>query len=85
MEIILSFIVTWAPSVTAILAVVSTVLIAVKKTKDAVDAFKDDTTMKQLKQELRDSISQNETIKEQNDIIIDELTKIKDYRQSKSK
>lgn len=85
MEIILSFIVTWAPSVTAILAVVSTVLIAVKKTKDAVDALKDDATMKQLKQELRDSISQNETIKEQNDIIIDELTKIKDYRQSKSK
>lgn len=85
MEIILSFIVTWAPSVTAILAVVSTVLIAVKKTKDAVDALKDDATMKQLKQELRDSISQNETIKEQNDIIIDELTKIKDYRESKSK
>lgn len=80
MELIISLASIWAPSIVAILGIITTILIAIGKTKSAIDALKDEETMKQLKEELARTVSTNEELKQQNDLILDELTKIKDYR-----
>lgn len=89
MEFIIGLIVTWGPALTAVLGVVTTVIVALGKTKDAIDSLKQDETFKQLKNELSTNIQENETIKsqiaeqsKQMDLLLDELTKIKDYRKN---
>lgn len=85
MEMIIALISVWCPALVAVLGVVSTVLIAIGKTKDAIDTLKQDTTFKTLAIDLQTVISQNETLREQNDLLLDEITKIKDYRKNQKK
>lgn len=85
MEIIITLITTWGPALVAVLGVVSTVLVAIGKTKDAVESLKQDATFKSLAADLQTAITQNETLREQNDLLLDEITKIKDYRENQKK
>lgn len=75
----------WLPSLVSIIGVVAAIIPAIKKAKDALEEFKQDKTMKALQNELRESINQNTEIKQQYDIIIDELKKVKDYRENGGK
>lgn len=81
-SIILEHASIWMPSVTAILGIVATVLVAVSKVKTAIDDLKKTDTLKELSEDLKAVINENKNLKEQCDILIDEITKIKNYRES---
>jgi uncharacterized coiled-coil protein SlyX len=82
-EIIIEYISIWLPSLVSIFGIVGTVLAALSKTKSAMEEFKKDDTLKTLSQQLANSAKENQEIREQYDILIDELKKIKDYRENK--
>lgn len=81
-EIISSYIAIWLPSLVSIVSLIGVVLTALSKTKTAINELKQDQTFKDLGTQLKANMEQNNEIKEQYDIIIDELTKIKDYREN---
>ena len=75
----------WMPSVTAILGIVTTTLLALSKVKTAIEDLKKADVLKTLSEDLKKALSDNKELKEQNDILIDELKKIKNYRESKKR
>lgn len=78
-KIIVEYASIWAPSLVAILGMVYTVIVAIGKTKDAFDQLKKDETLKDLRAELKTSLKQNAELNEKYNLLLDELTKIKDY------
>jgi hypothetical protein len=84
-SIIINYASVWMPSVTAILGIVTTTLLAISKTKTAIDDLRKTDILKTLSNDLKKALSDNKELKEQNDILIDELKKIKDYRESKKR
>lgn len=82
LHIILNYISIWLPAVVAVFSTVGTVLVALNKFKAAVDEFKKEDVLKALRADLSKAIKDNEDIKQQNDILIDELKKIKNYREN---
>lgn len=84
-EIIVQYVSIWAPSLVAMLGVVATVCVAIAKTKTALNALKTDTTLKELKDELQQAISQNAELVKCNKLLLDEITKIKGYANSKER
>lgn len=81
-RLILEYVSIWMPSVTAMLGIVTTTLLALSKVKAAIDDLKKTDVLKTLSEDLKKALSDNKELKEQNDILIDELKKIKDYRES---
>ena len=82
-EAMATYVSIWLPSAVAIIGTVSTVLIAISKIKTSVEELKKTDILKTLAADLKKSLRDNEEIKIQNDILIDELKKIKNYRESK--
>lgn len=78
-KIIVEYASIWAPSLVAVLGIIYTVVVALGKTKDAFDALKKDETLKDLRAELKTSLRQNAELNEKYNLLLDELTKIKDY------
>lgn len=83
--LILEYVSIWMPSVTAILGIVTTTLLAISKVKDAIEDLKKTDILKTLSEDLKKALSDNKELKEQNDILIDEIKKIKNYRESKNR
>ena len=81
-ELILSYVSIWMPSLTAIIGIVASVLVALNKVKTATEEFKKDDTIKNLSNEVNALLRENKAIREQYDIIIDELKKVKNYREN---
>ena len=81
-EIILTHVSIWAPSIVAILGIATSVMLAINIVKVAIEEFKKDDLIEDLKKELKRSIETNEAIKTDYDAIVDELKKIKDYRKN---
>lgn len=81
-SLILEYASIWMPSVTAMLGIVTTTLLAVSKVKTAIDDLKKTDTLAALCKELKAVCDENKELKEQCDILIDEITKIKNYRES---
>lgn len=82
-EAMATYVSIWLPSAVAIIGTVSTVLIAISKIKTSVEELKKTDILKTLAADLKKSLRDNEELKLQNDILIDELKKIKNYRESK--
>ena len=82
-EAMATYVSIWLPSAVAIIGTVSTVLIAISKIKSSVEELKKTDILKTLASDLKKSLRDNKELKEQNDILIDELKKIKNYRESK--
>jgi predicted histidine transporter YuiF (NhaC family) len=82
-ELILSYVSIWMPSLTAIIGIVTSVLIALSKVREATEELKKDETIKNLANEVNALLRENKAIREQYDIIIDELKKVKNYRENK--
>lgn len=82
-EIIMEYIAIWAPAITAVLATVASALLAFGKVKKAVNDLKQEETINQLKIKLTEQVKENKEIREQLDIVIDQLTKIENYRENK--
>lgn len=81
--IIVNYVSIWMPALTAVIGIISAVIIAIGKVKTAVSELKQDDTIKGLRKDLEASIKENKAIREQYDIIIDELKNIKAYRENK--
>lgn len=81
-ELILSYVSIWMPSLTAIIGIVASIIIALNKVKTSMEEFKKDDTIKDLSNEVKALLRENKAIREQYDIIIDELKKVKNYREN---
>ena len=77
----------WAPSLVAVLGVVTTVLTAINKTKEAVDNFKNTEgalkdELKEVRNRLTQIASENETLIQVNKDLVDSMKTIKNYTDS---
>lgn len=84
LELIIQYASIWAPSVVSILGVVTTVLLAINKTREAISQFKDSDTalrneLRDVKNELVRLASQNDTLTQAEKDIVDKLSTIKNY------
>lgn len=82
-ELVLEYVAIWLPSIMAAGGIVYTVLAAISKTAKALEEFKKSDEIKELKNVIQEQSQKLEIQQAQLDIIIDELTKIKDYRESR--
>lgn len=78
-ELLTTLLPIWGPAITAILATVASVCIAINKITQAVNIMSNSVELKELVKSLKIQIAQNEELKRTNKILIDELTKIKGY------
>lgn len=83
--IISTYVAIWLPALTAILGVVSTVIIALNKTRAAIAELKNTDTLKSLSTQVKQELQQNTQIRKQLDVIIDQLAKIENYRKEAHK
>lgn len=84
-EMITTYVSIWMPSLVAIIGIVGTIFGSLKKTKDAIAEFKQDETLKKLNSELKEAIAENKEIKQELDIVIDQLAKVENYRKELEK
>lgn len=85
MEIILTYVSIWVPALLAVLATVSSVIVAMAKTKSAIDEFRNSTEVKSLASEVKHLASENAELTRTNKLLLDEITKIKDYAENTNK
>lgn len=83
--IIMSQVSIWLPSLVSVLGVVVAILSALSKAKAGIEEFKQDKTVKNLSVELQKALNENKEIKQELDIVIDELKKIENYRKELNK
>lgn len=82
LEIIAEYAAIWAPSITAVLAVVASVLMAMAKIKSAVTTIKDEKTIQELNSKLEAQLIDNRVLRQQMDLLLDRITKIENYRET---
>ena len=83
MNLILEQLMIWAPTVVSILGIVTTVILAINKCVDAIEALKKDSTIKELNEKLQEEIRENKELKENVSLMLDKITQIKDYTKNK--
>lgn len=83
--LIIEYVAIWAPSLIAVLGTVSTVILAIAKCKEAAEKWKNDETIKDMKTQFIQMASQNEELVRTNKLLLDEITKIKNYADEKKK
>lgn len=79
MEMILSMVSIWAPSLVAILGIVASVVAAATKVKTAIAELKDDATIKEQTKEIQKLTAENKEIIRCNKLLLEQITKIKGY------
>lgn len=79
MEIFIEYLAIWAPSLVSILGVVTTIIIAINKVVTAYNNLNKDETLKEVRNQLKESIKTNKELNEKYDLLLDQLTKIKNY------
>lgn len=83
--IIVSYVSIWMPALIAVIGTVAAILTALGKFKAAMQEFKNTDTLKQLGADLKKALNENAELKQQQDIIIDELKKVENYRKELNK
>lgn len=73
----------WTPALVAILGVIVTVLTTISKLNEALKTLKADTTLSQLKSDLKRISAQNEELVKCNKLLLDQITKIQGYADHK--
>ena len=81
--IILEYAAIWAPSLVSVAGVITTVLLAIGKTKNAAEALKNDVELANLAKETKRLANENEELVRCNKLLLDNITKIKDYADQK--
>ena len=84
-EILIQYVSIWLPSLVAILGVVASVLVAIGKTKVAINEFKKSDELAELTAEVKRLASENKELRHTENLLLDELTKIKNYVETKRK
>lgn len=83
LEIIINLAAVWAPSLVAIISVVGTVIGAIHKTQNTISEIKQDTSFKDLNTKLNKLTTKYDELVKCNKILIDEITKVRGYVDSK--
>lgn len=83
LRIIMEYVSIWAPSLVSMLGIVITVLTALGKSKEAFDNLKADKTLDDLNNKLTKVISENEELIRCNKLLLDNITRIKNYADHK--
>ena len=81
--IILEYVAIWAPSLVSVAGIVTTVLLAIRKTKNAAEALKNDVELANLAKEIKRLANENQELVRCNKLLLDNITKIKDYADQK--
>jgi uncharacterized protein YoxC len=73
----------WTPALAGILGIVVTVLTTISRLNEALKTLKADTTLSQLKSDLKRISAQNEELVKCNKLLLDQITKIQGYADHK--
>lgn len=75
----------WGPSVVAVLGILISVVSSLTKVKTAIEEFKQDKTIDNLRNEINTIGSELKETNRQNALLLDELSKIQGYSAIKKK
>ena len=81
--LIIQYAAIWAPALVAVLGTITTVILAINKCRDAIHEWKTDDTMRDIRANLAKVSKENEELVRCNKLLLDEITKIKDYADKK--
>ena len=79
MELILTYVSMWAPALVAILGIVASVLFAIGKVKSAIAELRKTEDIANLTKELQNLAAENKELRHRENLLLDEITKIKNY------
>lgn len=79
----MAYVAIWAPSLVAILGTVAAIVLAVNKATAAIRDIKLDKTFIELNNKLTTMAKENEELIRCNKLLLDQITKIKDYADQK--
>ena len=82
MEIILTYVSMWAPALVAILGIVASVIFAVAKVKTAITDLRKTDDIANLTKELQGLAAENKELRHRENLLLDEITKIKNYAEN---
>lgn len=80
---ILEYAAIWGPALVAMLGTVAAVLTSIAKCKEAAEKLKTDPTITNLGKKFEAMAQQNEELMRCNKLLIDEITRIEGYADSK--
>lgn len=78
-EILVEYISIWAPALVAIFGTVFTGFTAIKEILKAIREFKDDTTIKEIKEKLDTVLKENRELAKANRKLLDKVTNVNNY------
>lgn len=81
--LIIQYAAIWAPAIVAVLGTITTVILAINKCRDAINEWKTDDTMRDIRANLAKVSKENAELVRCNKLLLDEITKIKDYADKK--
>lgn len=86
LQIILDYAAIWGPSLVAMLGVAATVIgayskvkLAIAETRKATEELRTNKTIIEMESKFKELASQNEELVRTNKLLLDKITKIKDY------
>lgn len=85
LAILVEYAAIWGPSIVAVLGIVVSVVTSLNKVKTAVEEFKQDKTIDNLREEMNLIEQDLRETNRQNALLLDELSKIKGYSATKKK
>ena len=83
LQIITEYLAIWAPSLVSIVGIIVAIIPTVQKIADHLKALKEDKTLVELSNKLERLASDNKELVRCNKLLIDQITKIKDYADHK--
>lgn len=84
-EIVVQYASIWGPSVVAVFGILISVVSSLTKVKTAIEEFKQDKTIDNLRNEINTIGSELRETNRQNALLLDELSKIQGYSAIKKK
>lgn len=83
LELLVEYASIWGPSIVAVLGIVVSVVVSLGKVKTAIETFKQDKTIDNLKTEVSAVKNELQETNRQNALLLDQLSKIKGYSAQK--
>lgn len=79
MDIILSYISIWVPSLVAVISTIGSVLTTTKGAKNALEELKKDDQIKRLEQRIKSLEDVESSLLRSNKLLLDKITRINGY------
>lgn len=85
LEIVIQYASIWGPSLAAMVGIMISVVSSLAKVKTAVEEFKQDKTLDNLRSKMAEIEQELKETNRQNALLIDELAKVQGYSAAKKK